>query len=522
MPSNHDFNRATSTKLLKLILALYRKELVDIPDAGHTDDILLLLRLANGDNELMTWATSVTGASAEEMRVSCVAFVERVCFSGDTDPFGVLGLNPWANAEAVKEHYRLLIRIFHPDRGQVNNKAAEAYSAKINQAYAVLKHKVGDGGGNLSKPASASYRGQPSVIPRKFTRPVSTENSSRDSLRWASRLTPARVLCGMALLAGLIIYLSFPQKMRMQSKAQGVVERSLPIEQAVSLTPETEEVVADLSVMSNEVANDSHPEAVATQEGKQAVVPEQLPVMVNTVKSENTPATKTPLVKVVPVATVSDKKVVPVIHKPDTKPVDIKPIQIKPIQLKPVETKAVNKIETVPPVTVVQSPVESQQNKKLNVPVNNSLGLADAGEVAVQARIVTPRAASPAAVDVLTDRELHDLIASFMSNYANGDINTFIQLFDEQVRSDEEGGMPGFYNAYADLFAQTASRSIVLKDLQWKKQGALATAHADYRVSALRTGEAQVKTSSGKLQIEVVKTGGRVIISGFFYQHAKR
>jgi len=121
-----------------------------------------------------------------------------------------------------------------------------------------------------------------------------------------------------------------------------------------------------------------------------------------------------------------------------------------------------------------------------------------------------------------TDRELHDLIASFMSNYANGDINTFIQAFDEQVRSDEGGGKSGLYNAYADFFAKTTSRSIVLKDLQWKKQGTSAVAFADYRASTLREGETQVNSSFGTLQIEAVKTGGRVMISGFFYQNAKK
>jgi hypothetical protein len=525
MLPNHDINRAASIKLLWLVLALHRKELVDIPDAGHTDDILLLLRLANGDAELMAWATGVTGASAEELRVSCVAFVERICFGRDTNPFGVLGLNPWANADAVKEHYRLLIRIFHPDRGQVSNTTAEAYSARINQAYATLKHKVGDGGGNLSERATASSRGQTNIIPRRFSRPVSAQNSGGDSLRWASRLTPAKVLLGMALLAGLIIYLSFPQKMRMQSGAQDVVAKPLPTVTAVSYESATQMPVAEVEPLFDVLANEGSAEAVAQIQDTQVVTPEPLPpeplpMVAKSSKAENALSLKTPLVKVAPATTASDKKATAVDIKLDTKPADT--IQVN---TKPIETKLVNKTQVIQTAViaapalsnVIQSSAESHINKKTNVAVADSVKLAEVSEIPVQQKTVTSKP-----VDMPTDRELHDLIASFMSNYANGDINAFIQAFDEQVRSDEGGGKSGLYNAYADLFAKTTSRSIVLKDLQWKKQGTFAVAFADYRASTLRAGETQVNSSFGTLQIEAVKTGGRVMISGFFYQNAKK
>jgi hypothetical protein len=523
MLPNHDTNRAASIKLLRLVLALHRKELVNIPDAGHTDDILLLLRLANGDAELMAWATGVTGASAEELRVSCVAFVERICFGGDTNPFGVLGLNPWANADAVKEHYRLLIRIFHPDRGQVGNATAEAYSARINQAYASLKHKVGDGGGNLSERATTGCRGQAGIIPRRFSRPVSAQNNGGDSLRWASRLTPAKVLLGMAVLAGLIIYLSFPQKMRMQSSAQDVAEKPVPTVSAVSLATFTEATEVAQPILPDEVIDETPAEIVAMPEEKQVGAPEQAPIVAVSAKVEKTPSVKSSLVKVAPVAIVGDKKAMAVDIKLDTKPSATKANETKPIEAKPIETKAVNKTVAVQiaaataPSNVMGSPAESQVNKKPNVPVTDSVRLEEVSEIPVQPRIVTPKT-----VDVPTDRELHDLIASFMSNYANGDINAFIQAFDEQVRSDEGGDKSDLYRAYADLFAKTVSRSIVLKDLQWKKQGSVAIAHADYRASTLRVGETQGKTSFGTLQIEVVKVGGRVMISGFFYQVAKK
>lgn len=518
MQPDHDFNRVTSVKLLKIVLALYRKELVDIPDAGHTDDILLLLRLANGDGGLIAWATSVTGASAKDIRESCVAFVERTCFSGDTDPFGVLGLNPWADAEAVKEHYRLLIRIFHPDRGQVSNTRAEAYSAIINQAYALLKHKVAHGGGNLSDRASVSQGVRSGIAPHRYIKPVNTQANGGDSLRWASRLTPAKVLCATALLAGLIIYLSFPQKIRKQTLTDNVIEKpqqNLPLHSypAVSQTS-----VAEVEPLSDALDNDGAVEVLLPVEGIQTITTEQLPVEVNAAvshKSENLPALKKALINALPASVVGDKKTMADNTKHDTKPLFAKDVEVKPVNKTKVVQTAVAVVAA--PSNVMPDSGELLLSKKLSLPSTEGAKLVEASDVPIQ-----PKTVKSIPVDLLTDRELHNIISSFMSSYANGDVDAFMQIFDEQVSSNEGGGKSGLYRAYEDLFAKTDSRSIVLKDLQWKKQGSFAVAHADYRASTLRAGESQGTTSFGEIQIEVVKTGGRVMISGFFYQDTKK
>lgn len=509
MSSNQDFNRANGIKLLQLILALHRRQLVDIPDAGYTDDVLLLLRLANGDSELMAWATRSTGAGAEELRVSCVAFIERICFSKDADPFSVLGLNPWANTDAVKEHYRLLIRIFHPDRGQVDGKVAEAYSARINQAYALLKQQVTDSSINLPKHSNASYRAQPAVVPRRFTKPTAIEGSGSDSLRWASGLTPARVLLGMALLAGLIIYISFPQKMRMQSRDMGTAEEPLAVMSDDRFMPAAG-TVSEPPPLPDEIVKDAPVEAVPA--AMQAAAPEQLPVEAKPVNLETPPQIKKQMVKAVPATVVREKTVVAektVVLEKQVKPADIKYADTKPaVKAAVMQTGVV----AAPSAISLPSPVVAQANKKIVSPAPEVARLPEASEKVEQVKVA----------DAPTDRELHDLIASFMSHYANGDINAFMQIFDEQVRSDESGGKRGLSSVYADFFAKTASRSIVLKDLQWKRQGSLAVAFADYRATTLRAGESKDSTSSGKLQIEVAKTGSHAMISGFFYQEAKK
>lgn len=558
MPLQHDFNREAGARLLNLALALYRNRLVEMPDAGHTDDILLLLRLANGDSELMAWASSTTGADADELRKSCVAFVERICFSGDTNPFNVLGLNPWANADAVREHYRLLIRIFHPDRGQVSNKTAEDYSARINQAYASLKNKIGDEEAKLSASVSASYHRQSGIIPRRFTRPVAARNNGADSMRWAARLTPAKVLFGFALLAWLIIYLSFSHKMHLPSKAVHVVEKSSPVSPDIDLTPAAALIIPEIKAFPEVAGRQDVTESTLAEQTKPLVAPVPPLPPVSEVKptaTEDAPLLTKGLVKVAPAVAVNDKKVAAIAVKPDTKaqtaktvtvqipatkqpekpieakpavtkpndsktaaiktveikPAEVKPgavklAEVKPIEVKPVAVKTVTvkpasdavivqAVAPVAPVNSIQSTAELPVNNKSPAITTENV-VAKVNEVPVQPKVVTSTIAN-----IPTDRELHEVINRFMSHYATGDINGFMQTFDDQVRSDEGNGKADLHHAYADFFAKTASRSMVLKDLNWEKHGPLAIAHAAYRVSIQREGETKITSSSGRLQI---------------------
>ena len=524
MQPNHDINRASSIKLLKLVLALNRKQLLDIPDAGHTDDILLLLRLANGDSDLMSWAISVTSASENDIHASCIGFIERVCFNKDTDPFGVLGLNPWADAEAIKEHYRLLIRIFHPDRGQVSNATAEAFSARINQAYSLLKLTLGNSDSNLARRASVIQTDHFGIISRRFTRSANSKNAGSYYLRLVSRLTPAKVLCATALLACLFIYLSLPQKIRMQQKVQDITINSQSIAPDLSYTLMTNTTVAKVEPLPDMLDNDPNVKVVAQVESKKIVVPKPLAVVVKSAETENTLSLKQPFVKNASTAAINDKKALVADIRADAKSFEAKlnetrvnetkAIEVEALETKPAKKATAALVLDALPSNLIQNPAELKFEKKINQHVTDGVKLAEVTELQVQ-----PRTLALAPGGELSDRELYNVITSFMNSYANGDIHAFMQIFDEQVRSDEAGGRPGLQSAYAELFAKTASRSIVLKDLRWKKQGSVSIANADYLAKITRLGKVQANSSFGEIQIEVIKTGGSARISGFFYKN---
>jgi curved DNA-binding protein CbpA len=53
------------------------------------------------------------------------------------DYYEILGINPSASDEEIKKAYRKLVSKYHPDRNP-NNKQAEEYTKKLNQAHEVL------------------------------------------------------------------------------------------------------------------------------------------------------------------------------------------------------------------------------------------------------------------------------------------------------------------------------------------------------------------------------------------------
>lgn len=75
-------------------------------------------------------------ASVQE---AAVFFIEHVLLSHNADHYRVLGLPRTASRDAIKEHHRLLMRLFHPDRHQFDNERQLAIATRVNQAYSVLR-----------------------------------------------------------------------------------------------------------------------------------------------------------------------------------------------------------------------------------------------------------------------------------------------------------------------------------------------------------------------------------------------
>ncbi|MDG4597921.1 MAG: DnaJ domain-containing protein [Candidatus Contendobacter sp.] len=157
------------TDIVDLALACYRKPL-EYQDrfslaAPQPAGMERLLWLANGSPETLEAEVRRTGARPQELRNAARFCVQQWCLARGADPYRVLGVEPGVSLEQIKEHYRLLIRLFHPDRGAGRETWTDHYASRINEAWAVLSR--------TSDRAPLDSRSYPSHIPiRDTVRPV--------------------------------------------------------------------------------------------------------------------------------------------------------------------------------------------------------------------------------------------------------------------------------------------------------------------------------------------------------------
>lgn len=111
--------------------------------SGLPNGVGFLLHVANGDLEQLVIAMQATGADPKTLQQACLAFIEHRLAENNADPYRVLGTTSMTSFEEIRSHYRLLIRLFHPDRNIAKPEVSEVYSANINHAYTIISQTVG-------------------------------------------------------------------------------------------------------------------------------------------------------------------------------------------------------------------------------------------------------------------------------------------------------------------------------------------------------------------------------------------
>jgi len=82
----------------------------------------------------------IQGATIQELREAGFFLVKRILFVEDANHYRLFGLDPSTTTQEIRERYRLLIGLFHPDKMPFGDEWSELYAPKINDAYNILKN----------------------------------------------------------------------------------------------------------------------------------------------------------------------------------------------------------------------------------------------------------------------------------------------------------------------------------------------------------------------------------------------
>ena len=156
------------------------------------------------------------------------------------------------------------------------------------------------------------------------------------------------------------------------------------------------------------------------------------------------------------------------------------------------------------------------------MPLNTDLfakGSSTAGALAEGQNIVTARAAAPAppVSNVISQADLAGVVKRFEFVYEAGDIEQFLRLFDNDVRTNDRYSKDGLREDYEELFKTTDMRDMVLGNVTWEARDNHADGWGNFEVRTRKAGEQEIKTYKGSLTFYVEKIDGRVRIKRLYH-----
>lgn len=129
------------------------------------------------------------GAPPSPVRNAACFFIRAAMLYPDADHYALLGVDRAADAAAVKDRYRLMMRLMHPDFANALSGAnwpADA-ATRVNRAYEVLSSPVQkrayDGQLNAPLPARPSYAARHANTPRVPAAPKAQAEDARRRLK---------------------------------------------------------------------------------------------------------------------------------------------------------------------------------------------------------------------------------------------------------------------------------------------------------------------------------------------------
>lgn len=468
------------TEVLNVALRMWRDPQADpmavLHIGDYADDMRLLLHVASNDTDYLAEAMMLTGASAQDLIAAAVHYIEHRCLQASASPYRILGVQADASADTVRKHYRMLIKLFHPDRALVPQARAEACSAAINQAYAQLRnvHEA-----KLTEPASAmQFSRQESAVPSMPVRsePLRSEpkaahvSSAGQQALPFFRQVPIQVLFWGAAVIGLLLLLSL--NFRAAPMELTAIAPSAPAVQTAEPSPEL------ATPAENFLLTETTQEAVLAES---AVIPEPPSA------PEDNPLS-IPAVSVPPA--VAAKTTVPV--------------KSTPTRLNQTTSPASDMSQSLAQAT--GTPVMPVVKESIAPPLPKP-------ETTVALQATGAEAALNPSADI-SERHLRDLIIQFVDSYNQGDIERFAGLMQPQLKGTEGHSQAEVRESYSKLFAKSEQREIVLKDLHWDIQGPTAVGLMDYKISLRGNGSRSTSTALGTLKLEVRLVNQTARISG--------
>lgn len=505
-------------------------------------DMNRLLWLANGSPETLGGAVRQTGSKVDELRDAARFLVQQLCFARGASHYRVLGLEPDATVEQMKEHHRLLIRLFHPDRAGGDESWTDHFASRVNEAWTVLSRAQPRAAYDASRSPSPLPVDLPVTIGSTLsfpTTPVHVPSPRKSIFSYVRNLAlrrwiPALVLGGFALVAVLtvwgvyetrphVVVLAHPApetKLDTKTSFADPADRSAinallvaPDWQALGQRERHARRQASESRAAQERLEQAHRERLATDVALLEQIRAEHTRLEEQLRAEQLRAERTWSERLAAEQAKLEQLKAEQLQAERARDERLVVEQAKLKQLKAEQAKAEQMAEALR--------AEREQFER------NRLDRA-AAVPARQARPDPPTAQStdPASesrrvgatlAETLVIEELDGLIKRYTNAYRRGDLDSLMVLFAADARGRSGSSRDGIRRDYGTLFDAHWVRRMLLRDLRWTRGGDSASAVGRYEVWLQRRDNGGSIQLAGTIRFEVRKRDGWLSIVAIDY-----
>ncbi len=460
--------------------------------------------------------------SDDKIKAAIRFYVKKVLLSSTADYYRRLGVARNAGQELINIHYKLLFRIFQPDKESGQGEWDETYTRRINQAYGALRSEQKRKEYDEFLLSLDAKKGKNSA---QVEQPISPRDldSSNERLDEANKNENRKTgyVAGASIIGVVFLLLFAGGYYFYQNQTvsqQEVIAQSVNGQSDISQDDEGFGVAPFDNIA---LIDDELPLAILDGESK---LPKDSIEPIET--SQNNISIETTADKKAPVAEVSRaaEPISPVVEKPAPAPVVTATAENKPAVVKTVAPKPVK--PAAKPVTVapVSKPIVPAKPIKTIAPTKQAAVVAT--PTIKPTTILAPKTISPpkpttstVASDKIKDLELGNFISGFTLSYEEGEIEKFIQLFTIDAATNDAKGREFIEKDYDALFESTEMRVIDLQGLEWDINGSAASGEGAFVVTVLRKGGDTVRKFTGNIKLDVIKQNNALKISGMYHSY---
>jgi hypothetical protein len=415
-----------------------------------------LLHVAAGDAEWIKLTKTKVDMKISDLKKAALTLVIQLAFKTRGDAYTVLGLNASASENRIKTHYRLMMRLFHPDRSEVDAAIAKDYASHLNRALenirALRQIKV-----NTTTFSTSNTKPPVDVW---WDRPTSYPHPDSSFFK---RLREGILNYSLVILISLVLIIL------------GVMyawRETHPL-----INPEESRFFAESEIKEKEVA------AVESDLNAIEPTPHQNEVTIseasNAMPQINSAATQIQLNQEETVKKSQSRKVSPT------------PLSNRVKATLPVK-KDLGATEDMPTqkITEVQSATSAPLTSTMTLVATENL------EYAEKLKESPPREV------ILSQQEMRNLIYDFVDDYNRGQLNALTALMSDSIHTNDNMNKDAWRLYYGKVFTETSKREMSLRNLQFDSTFNGMKAKTHYEIKLYYANNQTPKMLMGTLEIE--------------------